>query len=183
MQSKSDKKPFNKRAYFNQKYKKNYGSQQEGHGRALLQKRAFVRQYYKEKRWEEKRESKKMQHQERRLETDKSEEEGPRLFLKENPSIATDAVEDDLSFPEQPKKQKTSSWKRARLQYRQKIAERENRKEEALQKKKDIELAKAKRKEVRLKRFKKLNQKTKKGQPVMRGRIELMLEQLEKEMS
>ncbi|XP_068221616.1 uncharacterized protein [Palaemon carinicauda] len=170
------KTTFNKREYFKQKYKKNYGSQQEGHGRALLQKKAFVRQYYKEKKWQERKEMKRTV-QDEAVRNEREMIPDPPVEDKINEN-----EEEETAFSEK-KKQKMSSLKRARLQYHQKVAERKEKKEAFFQKKKEIALAKIRRKEERLKRFKKLNQKTKKGQPVMRGRIELMLEKLEKEMS
>ncbi|XP_064103984.1 thyroid transcription factor 1-associated protein 26 homolog, partial [Macrobrachium nipponense] len=249
------KKSFDKRAYFKQKYKKNYGSQQEGHGRALLQKKAFVRQYYKEKKWQERKEQKRLM-QDETLENERERVPGPTMEKKikkepeeetaikkepeeENCFISVRAKMSDVgrwkkssmfrvcsideckscslflmslgtinysiikrssvvsvkimgkNFSYYPflnqvdhkspasicyRKQKISSLKRARLQYHQKVLEKKKKKEAAIQKRKEIAMAKIKRKEERLKRFKKLNQKTKKGQPVMRGRIELMLE-------
>ncbi|XP_069161186.1 trichohyalin-like [Procambarus clarkii] len=59
---------------------------------------------------------------------------------------------------------------------------RKNKRGFSYKKKKEIEEAKRKHKEKRLQRYKKLNQKTKKGQPVMSSRIELMLEQLQGEV-
>ncbi|MPC82491.1 hypothetical protein E2C01_077161 [Portunus trituberculatus] len=53
------------------------------------------------------------------------------------------------------------------------------RQENALKNRKEAEEAKKRYKEKRLYRFKKLNQKTPKGQPLMRGKIELMLEALQ----
>lgn len=52
-----------------------------------------------------------------------------------------------------------------------------------IRRREEAEAAKKKYKEKRLHRFKKLHQKTKKGQPVMRGKIELMLEALQQSVS
>lgn len=77
------------------------------------------------------------------------------------------------------RKNRPNNFQRAKALYKKKIEEKMQRQEETLNKRKEAEEAKKKYKERRLYRFKKLNQKTKKGQPLMRGKIELMLESLQ----
>ena len=48
---------------------------------------------------------------------------------------------------------------------------------------KERELAIEKSKKKRLERIKKLTQKTKKGQPVMKGRIEILLEKIQRQVA
>ncbi|KAG0712310.1 Thyroid transcription factor 1-associated protein 26 [Chionoecetes opilio] len=76
-------------------------------------------------------------------------------------------------------KNRPNNQRRARAEYRRKIEEKEQGQEETVKRKQEAEIAKKKYKEQRLHRFKKLNQKTRKGQPVMQGKIELMLEALQ----
>lgn len=77
------------------------------------------------------------------------------------------------------RKNRPNNLRRARAQYKKKIEEKQQRQEEVMKRRQEAEAAKKRYKEKRIHRFKKLNQKTKKGQPVMRGKIELMLEALQ----
>ncbi|XP_071544859.1 uncharacterized protein [Panulirus ornatus] len=174
------KKKFNKRAYLKQKLKTNFGSRQEGRGLAFVQKNAIVQRYFRQQRKDEERQRKRNQH----LQSMEGEDQikGLQLHSKSNPLMKTDIVEDE-SLSSQRSRKKLNSWQRAKGEYRKKVAERARKKQEALKRKEEIEEAKRKYKENRLHRFKKLNQKTKKGQPVMRGRIEIMLEKLQESMT
>jgi hypothetical protein len=51
------------------------------------------------------------------------------------------------------------------------------------QKIKEREIAIVRSKQMRLERIKKLTQKTKKGQPVMKGRIEILLQKIQKQVA
>lgn len=77
------------------------------------------------------------------------------------------------------RKNRPNNLRRARAEYKKKIEEKQQSKDEVLKRRQEAEVARKRYKEKRLHRFKKLNQKTKKGQPVMRGKIELMLEALQ----
>nr|XP_045593995.1 thyroid transcription factor 1-associated protein 26-like [Procambarus clarkii] len=179
------KKNFNKRAYLKDKLKTNFGSQQEGHGRAYLQKKAVVRQYFRQQRREEEKHRKKLQFQQSPILTNSNKiDKFGNLDLESVSDTLTEEITDagqPVSSQEFPKK-RLNSWQRARAEYHKKISEIEKIKEESATRKKEIEEAKRKHKEKRLQRYKKLNQKTKKGQPVMSSRIELMLEQLQGEV-
>nr|XP_053656514.1 thyroid transcription factor 1-associated protein 26 homolog [Cherax quadricarinatus] len=175
-QDKVVKKKFNKRAYLKEKLKTNFGSRQEGHGRAFLQKKAVVRQYFRQQRREDEKNRKKLQFQQlaKGEKFQKLEPQSINALTKENSDINESAS--------QQFRKKTNSWQQARAEYHKKIAEKEQMKEESAKRRKEIEEAKKKYQEKRLHRFKKLSQKTRKGQIVMSGRIELLLEQLEREM-
>lgn len=60
--------------------------------------------------------------------------------------------------------------------------EKEERKQEKIRKQEERIEAVKKSKQERLLRIKKLTQKTKKGQPVMKGRIELLLQKIQREV-
>ena len=79
------------------------------------------------------------------------------------------------------RKNRPNNLRRAKAAYKKKMEEKQQGQEEAVKRMEEAEAARKRYKEKRLHRFKKLNQKTKKGQPVMRGKIELMLEALQQE--
>ncbi|KAK7068761.1 hypothetical protein SK128_020376, partial [Halocaridina rubra] len=177
---KTFKKPFNKRAHFRHKYKKNFGSQQEGHGKALLQKKEVMQQYFKEKKFERKKGTWQTPYQSI---SRADEPEQDRFSLLSNAISGVSEESSKECSSKTYRKHNPSSLKRAKGHRQNKIAERAKYRELREQRYKDIEAAALRRKEERLKRNKKLSQFTKKGQPVMRGRIELMLEKLEREIN
>lgn len=79
------------------------------------------------------------------------------------------------------RKKKLYSWQRAKLEYKKKIAEKEQKREDTKKRKEEMEIARKKYKEKKLHRYKKLSKKNNKGQPLMSGRIELILEKLMEE--
>jgi ATPase subunit of ABC transporter with duplicated ATPase domains len=79
-------------------------------------------------------------------------------------------------------KNRLSEFQKAKLQYENIQKEKEERKQEKIRKEQERIEAIKKSKQERLKRIKKLTQKTKKGQPVMKGRIELLLEKIQRQV-
>lgn len=77
------------------------------------------------------------------------------------------------------KKAKKSKFRRAKIELEQKLKEKGRKREEWKSKKQEIEEKRKKYREKRLRRQKIINQKTKKGQPLMRGRMGLLLEKVE----
>jgi hypothetical protein len=75
------------------------------------------------------------------------------------------------------------SMNRARQKFEEKKAARAQKQAEFLQRQKEREEALKKYKQKKDMRFKKLNAKNKKGQPLMGGRIELLLEKIQEQMS
>lgn len=75
---------------------------------------------------------------------------------------------------------KSSRLKEAQLEFER------NKEEEERQKNEEAQLIKEKKKKIaeyrakKAERFRKLNQKTRKGQPVMKGRMELLQQKIEK---
>lgn len=76
-----------------------------------------------------------------------------------------------------------SKLKRAQLEYKNKISEKERLKKEREERRKEIEQKKKFSKERRFKRQINFTQKTKKGQPLMRSRMKILLEDVEKLVS
>ncbi|XP_014612921.1 PREDICTED: thyroid transcription factor 1-associated protein 26 homolog [Polistes canadensis] len=69
----------------------------------------------------------------------------------------------------------------ARSEYLQKKADKKRKKEEMLRIKTEKEEALRKYKEKKMQKYKKLSKKTKKGQPVMKERIELLLQKIQQD--
>ncbi|KAK3881980.1 hypothetical protein Pcinc_013613 [Petrolisthes cinctipes] len=159
---------FNKREYYNQKLKSTYGSQNTGHGLDDHQKKKIMRQFERLKKKELKKEA-----------AQTTQGSGDNV----EPCVDSASPSDEHSpFTQPVQKKKKWSMQRARASYHLQIEKKKEREEHYQNKKREIEEANKKYKEKRLQRFKKLSKKTNKGQPVMSGRIELMLEQLENEM-
>jgi len=76
-----------------------------------------------------------------------------------------------------------SEFQRAKLEYERIQGLKEEARLEREQKIKEREIAIMKSKQMRLERIKKLTQKTKKGQPVMKGRIEILLQKIQKQVA
>ncbi|CAH0403146.1 unnamed protein product [Chilo suppressalis] len=158
----TDKKPFDKKTYRLKKYSKKYKLEQWEEQR----KKKLLRDYYKEVKNDPVVGSYK-----------------PKNFDED----ATDSVEvgrfvkhpDLLEKENQIRHAKKDPFHKAKEHYK-KI------KEEKLQKQQEIEKAKEEKqkklqeyKKKKQERFKKLSKKTKKGQPVMTGRLELLLEKIQ----
>ncbi|KAK2581097.1 hypothetical protein KPH14_007921 [Odynerus spinipes] len=79
-------------------------------------------------------------------------------------------------------KKKPSFFDITRKEYERKKEEKKRKKEEILRVKTEREEALRKYKEKKIKTYKKLSKKTKKGQPVMKDRIELLLEKIQQDI-
>ena len=76
-----------------------------------------------------------------------------------------------------------SEFQRAKLEYERIQGLKEEARLEREQKIEEREIAIVRSKQMRLERIKKLTQKTKKGQPVMKGRIEILLQKIQKQVA
>lgn len=76
-----------------------------------------------------------------------------------------------------------SEFQRAKLEYERIQGLKEEARQEREQKIKEREIAIIKSKQMRLERIKKLTQKTKKEQPVMKGGIEILLQKIQKQVA
>ncbi|XP_063603946.1 thyroid transcription factor 1-associated protein 26 homolog [Penaeus indicus] len=181
IQQNERKRVFNKKEYRQHRYKSNFGNKQEGRGKAFLQKNAVVRQYH----WMQKKEEKKLKKLEKQkhIEEGNSNDEAEETEPSTSSHLSTVNSDETDVFSElgKPKKKKLYSWQRAKLEYKKKVAEREQKKEEAVRRKEEMQIARKKYKEKKLHRYKKLSKKNNRGQPLMSGRIELMLEKLMEE--
>ena len=76
-----------------------------------------------------------------------------------------------------------SEFQRAKQEFERIRQLKEDERLEKEAKRKERAAAVEKSKQIRAERMKKLTQKTKKGQPVMKGRIEILLEKIQKQVS
>lgn len=86
-------------------------------------------------------------------------------------------------FKNSNKEKKGSAFYKAKQEYQRKQEEIKNKKEEAIRVKTEREEALRKYKEKKIRAFKVLSKKTKKGQPVMKGRIEMLLEKIQQNLT
>ena len=129
---------------------------------------------YKINQWEERR--KKAILRDYYKELDKSE----RQTVKK-PSSLKDAEQSENDKETQPKK--SSAFRKAKQEYLRKKDEKRKEKEEALLVKSERKEALEKYKEKKMQTYKKLSKKTKKGQPVMKDRMEMLLEKIQQQVS
>lgn len=150
---KSVKKPFDKKLWRLQKYSKKYKLQEWEDKR----KKAVLRGYYRKVKEESDFDVKKIY----------EEEEGATSIKGSN-----EINEDNL-------KKKGKAFKKAQQEFERIKGEKEAKKEEFLRRRKEKEEALKEYKRKKNEKFKKLNRKTKKGQPIMKERMEMLLEQIQ----
>lgn len=129
---------------------------------------------YKINQWEERR--KKAILRDYYKELDRSE----RQTVKK-PSSLKDTEQNENDKETQPKK--SSAFRKAKQEYLRKKDEKRKEKEEALLVKSERKEALEKYKEKKMQMYKKLSKKTKKGQPVMKDRMEMLLEKIQQQVS
>ncbi|KAJ8676418.1 hypothetical protein QAD02_012205 [Eretmocerus hayati] len=148
--SSDQKKPFDKKKYREQKYSNKFKVNQWEERR----RKAMLRNLYKDLKRDE--QMSKVKPHMRNEQGNQSDD--PNASSNKKPKIPFFSAKQELTRKKQ---------------------EQQRKKEEFLRVKKEKEEAIQKYKEKRMKTFKKLSQKTKKGQPVMRGRMELLLEKIQ----
>ncbi|XP_011696439.1 PREDICTED: thyroid transcription factor 1-associated protein 26 homolog [Wasmannia auropunctata] len=129
---------------------------------------------YKIEQWEEKRKKAVLLGFYNQLKRDEQNSAGTSLNLGDASNSA-----DETSKP----RKKGYAFFKARQEYKRKREEKKKRKEEAVRVRAEREEALRKYKEQKMRNFKILSKKTKKGQPVMRGRIELLLEKIQQSVT
>lgn len=153
-----EKRPFDKKKWRLQKYSKKYKLEQFEERR----KKSVLHEYYQQLRHERpKTDVKKIYEQ-----YDESDDErGPRNYVQ-HPDY-------------DPKGPKRSTRTKVRLEMERIKKEKEAKKEEAEKRKQEQDEAMKKYRAKKIEKNKKLNKKTKRGQPVMKGRIEMLLEKIQ----
>lgn len=175
---KNQKKPFDKRKYRLQKYSKKYKLEQWEDKR----KKAVLREYYKELKHESPSKTfdvrKIYAENENELENDGTE-------TAEKPGSDPNAAQEVPHEKEEPNDQKAKRKpsKRAHLEFQRIKEEKQKRREEMLKLKAEKEEARKAHKQKKIENFKRLSRKTKKGQPIMKDRIELLLEKIQNSMN
>ncbi|XP_030024130.2 thyroid transcription factor 1-associated protein 26 homolog [Manduca sexta] len=166
----TEKKPFDKKAYRLKKYSKKYKLDQWEENR----KKKLLRDYYKEVKNEPK-DNLTGSYKAKSFDEDTTDSNNVGKFVRHPDLIEKD--EEQSKIKDVPKK---DPYHKAKEHYN-KV------KEEKLLKKENIEKAKEERnqklqeyKKKKQQRFKKLSKKNKKGQPMMTGRLEMLLEKIQK---
>lgn len=163
------KKTFNKKEYRFKKYSKKY---------KLLQ-------------WEEKRKKTLLREYHRSLKNEKNQIlDVSEIYDKysDDPSIETSRHEenkDNINVDNEsvePQKKKKKPFLKPHERYQQIREEKQKKMEEMMRKKAEREEAINKARKERFERNKKLSRKTKKGQPIMKYRIEMLLDKIEKSL-
>ena len=160
--SKQAKKPFNKAAWREKKYSHGHKVEQWRD----KQKLAMARGYKKMVRKEEKR----------AMYQTKGEK-------KDNPNLEPIGEKKSLLEKNEEKRPTHSGYSKAKRKYEDKIASKQKKEEEIMKRQKEKEVAIKKYKEKKAVKMKALTAKTKRGQPVMAGRIELLYEQIQEQCS
>lgn len=170
---KKQKKPFDKRKYRLQKYSKKYKLEQWEDKR----KKTVLREYYKEL----KHESPSTGFDVRKIyEENENNDDSEARNPESSPEITQeDKGEKDKTIPE---KFKRKPFKRAHLEFQRIKEEKQKRREEMLKLKAEKEEARKAHKKKKIENYKRLSRKTKKGQPIMKDRIELLLEKIQNSM-
>lgn len=156
-----EKKPFDKKAYRIKKYSKKYKLDQWEEQR----KKQLLRNYYKEV----KNDPAVGSYKPIRFDED---------VVDSNQEVGRFVKHPDVLEKERAEKRK-DPFKQAREQYN-KIKQEKQQKKEAIEKAKEEKNQKLQEyKKKKHERFKKLSKKTKKGQPVMTGRMEILLDKIQ----
>ncbi|KAB0805574.1 hypothetical protein PPYR_02544 [Photinus pyralis] len=162
------KKPFDKKKWRIKKYSKKYKLEQWENQR----KKRVLEGYYRE-----------MKEEEPKFDVQKIYEKYGDEEGENDNNLNKDLLVPSSSGTGSPRGKKSIAFKKAKSEF-QRIQDEKKRKQEEIIKNK-LERAEALKqyKAKKLEKYKKLNKKTKKGQPVMKYRMEMLLEQIQKSMS
>ncbi|XP_030749464.1 thyroid transcription factor 1-associated protein 26 [Sitophilus oryzae] len=160
----TEKKPFDKKTYRLKKYSNKYKIQQ----------------------WENQRKHAVVQRYQKSMKKDNSQKFDVEKIYKEyeNDEESDDETKDlsNNEYKEENKNKKKLKLK-PQEKFEQMKSDAETRRAEALKRKEMKEQAIKEYKKKKLEKFKKLNKKTKRGQPVMKDRIELLLEEIQQSVN
>lgn len=169
---KNTKKPFDKKTYRLKKYSKKYKIDQWEQKR----KRTVLNEYYKQI----KNDNTKSDVQKIYEQYDEEEKEGSSSIQEENDN--ENNLNEDLSKNERQKTNRKKVFRKSHEEF-QRVREENARKMEEIEKKKAERAEIIKQQKLkRLERNKLLNQKTRKGQPIMKHRMEMLLEQIQRSL-
>lgn len=179
------KKPFDKKRWRLQKYSKKYKLDQWEEKR----KKTVLREYYREIKDEDKQFNVEKIYQEEEERDDKSnnvneEVDGGRTNEEnENDNnVNVDIRTGQMSNREEQINSNTTkrkAFKKAHMEYERIKAEKNRKRDELNRKKTERDEALKVYKEKKVKKFKALSRKTRKGQPIMKDRMEMLLEQIQ----
>ncbi|GBP87046.1 Thyroid transcription factor 1-associated protein 26 [Eumeta japonica] len=168
-----DKKPFDKKTYRLKKYSKKYKLEQWEEER----KKKLLRNYYKDINKEDNIGTyRKKEFDEQPMD----ETDSPGKFVR-HPDLIQ--VQDKRRQDVSKLAQKKDPFRKAKEQYNKIKEEKANKKMEIEKIKEEKKQKLLEYKKKKTEKFKKLNRKTKRGQPVMTGRLELLLEKIQQDKS
>ncbi|XP_018353505.1 PREDICTED: thyroid transcription factor 1-associated protein 26 homolog isoform X1 [Trachymyrmex septentrionalis] len=124
---------------------------------------------YKINQWEERRKKAVLREYYKELKKDQQNSAGTSSNLSNT----------SKNVNETSKLKKSNAFFKAKREYQREQEEKKNRLENAIRIKAEREKALKKYREKKLQNYKVLSKKTKKGQPVMKGRIEMLLEKIQ----
>ncbi|CAH1976594.1 unnamed protein product [Acanthoscelides obtectus] len=176
------KKPFDKKKYRLQKYSKKYKLQQWEENR----KKAIMHEYYKAvSKYDSKGlDVEKIYQEYASQEADEENDNNVNAGLAEDDKPSKSGGTDTASEKQimQDPKTKKKPFGRVQDELKRMKEEKTAKREEFLKKKAEKDEARRKYKMEKVERFKKLSRKTKKGQPIMKDRIEMLLEKIQKDL-
>lgn len=88
-----------------------------------------------------------------------------------------------ILFVNSKSKRRGYAFYKAKQEYKHKLEEKKTKVEDANRRREEREEALRKYKEKKMRNFKMLSKKTKKGQPVMKSRIEMLLEKIQQSLT
>ncbi|KAA0185566.1 hypothetical protein HAZT_HAZT008605 [Hyalella azteca] len=167
-------KKYDRKAAIKASYKSSYGNRQAGRGQALIAKDALKKKYELQKYKEELRKRKQQYYATEKQEVSEAELRFLPAMVRDDPEQKEEEQDED----NQNKRKKYSKLTRAKFEFKRNVSERQQQKAEQarLQQEKQARL-KAKKEEA-LRRNKCFSQKTKRGQPLMSARMDLLIEKI-----
>nr|XP_023019424.1 rRNA-processing protein FYV7 [Leptinotarsa decemlineata] len=170
--SEATKKPFDKKKYRLKKYSKKYKLDQWEERR----KAAISREYYKQiKNDGPAIDVSKIYNDPRNRDSDDEH----RVLEENENNLNAGIVEEESPFVENPPRRKLKPFERAQQEFQRLKDEKQRKVEEFLRKKAEKEAALKKYRKEKAEKFKKLSRRTKKGQPIMNDRMEMLLEKIQ----
>ncbi|KAK5647357.1 hypothetical protein RI129_002249 [Pyrocoelia pectoralis] len=175
--STKSKKPFDKKQWRMKKYSKKYKLEEWENKR----KKHVLEGYYKEIKDEVSKFDVKKIYEKYGDEEGENDNNLNQDMSLQNSSNVVESRAESTEISSRGKK--TKAYKKAKSEFQRIQEEKKRKREEIIAKKSKREEALKQYKAKKLEKYKKLNQKTKKGQPIMKHRMQMLLEQIQKSMS
>ncbi|KAG5873672.1 hypothetical protein JTB14_013338 [Gonioctena quinquepunctata] len=174
------KKPFDKKKYRLKKYSNKYKLEQWGERR----KHAVVQEYYRQIKDDQPHmDVSKIYNDPRNQDSDDEDTINEENENNLNANITQEEITPQLdATPNERPLKKPKPFQRAQQEFQRLKEEKQKKREEFLNKKAEKEEALKKYRKEKAAKFKKLSRRTKKGQPIMKDRMEMLLEKIQNSM-